>query len=135
MNKPPRAGSTGPEQVCGVWAPRMPMTRQMAIYLLLRYNVAIIPDDSEAPAQPTFSDLEASSGRVTRRRRFLALLDSKIPWGAWTARVEPHYPKAGGGRPPVPLGTILRMYVVQALLPTDGSLAGTKPVQPASQTP
>ena len=32
-----------------------------------------------APAQPTFSDLEASSGRVTRRRRFLALLDSKIP--------------------------------------------------------
>ena len=66
-----------------------------------------------APAQPTFSDLEASSGRVTRRRRFLALLDSKIPWGAWAARVEPHYPKAGGGRPPVPLGTMLRMYVVQ----------------------
>ena len=66
-----------------------------------------------APAQPTFSDLEASSGRVTRRRRFLALLDSKIPWGAWAARVEPHYPRAGGGRPPVPLGTMLRMYVVQ----------------------
>ena len=66
-----------------------------------------------APAQPTFPDLEASSGRVTRRRRFLALLDSKIPWGAWAARVEPHYPKAGGGHPPVPLGTMLRMYVVQ----------------------
>ena len=66
-----------------------------------------------APAQPTFSDLEASSGRVTRRRRFLGLLDSKIPWGAWAARVEPHYPKAGGGRPPVPLGTMLRMYVAQ----------------------
>ena len=66
-----------------------------------------------APAQPTFSDLEANSGRVTRRRRFLDLLDSKIPWGAWAARVEPHYPKPGNGRPPVPLGTMLRMYVVQ----------------------
>lgn len=73
-----------------------------------------------APAQPTFSDLEASSGRVTRRRRFLAPLDSKIPWGAWAARVEPHYPKAGNGRPPVPLGTMLRMYVVQvAFRPSD----------------
>lgn len=66
-----------------------------------------------APAQPTFSDLEASSGRVTRRRRFLSLLDEKIPWDAWAARVGPHYPKAGNGRPPVPLGTMLRMYVVQ----------------------
>ena len=66
-----------------------------------------------APAQPTFSDLEASSGRVTRRRRFLFLLDEKIPWDAWAARVGPHYPKAGNGRPPVPLGTMLRMYVVQ----------------------
>ena len=66
-----------------------------------------------APAQPTFSDLEASSGRVTRRRRLLAPLDPEIPWGARAARVEPYYPKAGGGRPPVPLGTMLRMYVVQ----------------------
>lgn len=66
-----------------------------------------------ALAQPTFSDLEASSGRMTRRRRFLELLDSRIPWDAWAARVEPFYPRAGGGRPPVPLGTMLRMYVVQ----------------------
>ena len=72
------------------------------------------------PAQPTFSDLVASSGRVMRRRRFLALLDLKIPWGAWAARVEPHDPQAGGGHPPVPLGTMLRMYVVQvAFRPSD----------------
>ena len=45
-----------------------------------------------APAQPTFSDLEASLGRV-----------------------EPHYPKAGGGRPPVPLGTMLRLAHAQYL--------------------
>ena len=64
-----------------------------------------------ALAQPTFSDLEASSGRMTRRRRFLELLDSRIPWDAWAARVEPFYPRAGGGRPPVPLRTMLRMYV------------------------
>ena len=49
-----------------------------------------------ALAQPTFSDLEASSGRMTRRRRFPDLLDSRIPWG---------------GRPPAPLRTMLRMYV------------------------
>lgn len=66
-----------------------------------------------ALAQPTFSDLEASSGRTTRRRRFLELLDSRIPWDAWAARVEPFYPRAGGGRPPVPLRTMLRMYVAQ----------------------
>ena len=54
-----------------------------------------------APAQPTFSELEANSGCVTRRRRFLALLDPKIPWSAWAARVEPHCPKAGGGHTPM----------------------------------
>ena len=27
--------------------------------------------------------------------------------------MEPHYPKPGNGRPPVPLGTMLRMHVVQ----------------------
>lgn len=65
-------------------------------------------------SQPTFSDLELQGcRRVTRRQRFLDLLDEKVPWGAWAARVEPFYPKAGGGRPPVPLGTMLRMYAVQ----------------------
>ena len=65
-------------------------------------------------SQPTFSDLELQGcRRVTRRRRFLDLLDEKVPWGAWAARVEPFYPKAGGGRPPVPLGTMPRMYAVQ----------------------
>lgn len=65
-------------------------------------------------SQPTFSDLELQGcRRVTRRQRFLDLLDEKVPWGAWAARVGPFYPKAGGGRPPVPLGTMLRMYAVQ----------------------
>ena len=45
-------------------------------------------------SQPTFSDLELQGcRRVTRRRRFLDLLDEKVPWGAWAARVEPFYPK------------------------------------------
>ena len=66
-----------------------------------------------ALAQPTFSDLEASSGRMTRRRRFPDLLDSRPPWDARAARVEPPYPRAGGGRPPAPLRTMLRMYVAQ----------------------
>lgn len=91
--------------------------RFIAIYQAIWYNLGIVGDQPEAKmspvTQPTFSDLETSSGRVTRRRRFLELLDGKIPWDAWAARVEPFYPKAGNGRPPVPLRTMLRMYVVQ----------------------
>ena len=65
-------------------------------------------------SQPTFSDLEMQGARrVTRRERFLTLLDSMIPWDAWRARVEPLYPRAGAGRPPVPVETMMRMYVVQ----------------------
>lgn len=53
-----------------------------------------------ALAQPTFSDLEASSGRMTRRRRFPDLLDSRIPWDARAARVEPPTRgPAAAGRP------------------------------------
>ena len=36
-------------------------------------------------AQPTFSDLEASPGRMTRHRRFPGPLDLRIPWDAWAA--------------------------------------------------
>lgn len=67
-----------------------------------------------ASPQPTFSDLEQREcAHVTRRQATLSLLDSKVPWAAWEALIEPFYPKAGGGRPPVPLGTMSRMYVVQ----------------------
>jgi IS5 family transposase len=36
-----------------------------------------------------------------------------VPWQALCEVIEPHYPKAGNGRPPVGLERMLRMYFVQ----------------------
>jgi transposase, IS5 family len=36
-----------------------------------------------------------------------------VPWGELCARIEPYYPKAGNGRPPVGLERMLRIYFLQ----------------------
>lgn len=36
-----------------------------------------------------------------------------MPWGPLCERIEPFYPKAGNGRQPYPLPTILRIYFLQ----------------------
>lgn len=51
--------------------------------------------------------------RPTRRDQFLATMDEVVPWAALCAVIEPHYPKAGNGRPPVGLERMLRMTFVQ----------------------
>ena len=51
--------------------------------------------------------------RATRRDEFLVTMDKIVPWSELCAVVEPHYPKAGNGRPPVGLERMLRMYFVQ----------------------
>lgn len=51
--------------------------------------------------------------KPTRRDEFLATMEQIVPWRELCAVVEPHYPKAGNGRPPVRLETMLRMYFVQ----------------------
>jgi IS5 family transposase len=48
--------------------------------------------------------------RPTRRDEFLAKMDSLVPWADLCAVIEPHYPKAGNGRPPIGLERMLRMY-------------------------
>ena len=50
--------------------------------------------------------------RPTRKAEFLAKLDKLMPWSALCALVQPHYPKAGNGRPPIGLERMLRMYWV-----------------------
>jgi len=50
--------------------------------------------------------------RPTRKAEFLAKMESLMPWSALCALVEPHYPKAGNGRPPIGLERMLRMYWV-----------------------
>jgi IS5 family transposase len=51
--------------------------------------------------------------KPTRRDAFLATMEVIVPWDELCAVIEPHYPKAGNGRPPVGLARMLRMYFVQ----------------------
>lgn len=64
--------------------------------------------------QMTFASAAWSAkGKTTRRERFLAEMNAVIPWPRLTALVEPHYPKAGNGRQPMPLERMLRVYFMQ----------------------
>jgi IS5 family transposase len=50
--------------------------------------------------------------RATRKAEFLARMEKLMPWAEFSALIEPYYPKAGNGRPPVGLERMLRMYFV-----------------------
>jgi IS5 family transposase len=52
-------------------------------------------------------------GKKTRRAAFLEEMEQVVPWDALCSLVEPHYPKAGGGRRPVGLERMLRIYFLQ----------------------
>ena len=61
--------------------------------------------------QLTFADSEFSNKRrQTRKEKFLGRMDKLIPWARLEAVIEPHYPKAGNGRLPYPLSTMLRIH-------------------------
>ncbi len=51
--------------------------------------------------------------KPTKRDVFLATMERIVPWTALCEVIEPHYPKAGNGRPPVGLERMLRMYFIQ----------------------
>ena len=51
--------------------------------------------------------------KTTRRAQFLAEMDRVVPWRELCARIEPVYPKAGDGRPPIGVERMLRMYFLQ----------------------
>jgi IS5 family transposase len=51
--------------------------------------------------------------KPTRRDIFLATMERIVAWEALCRVIEPHYPKAGNGRPPIGLERMLRMYFVQ----------------------
>lgn len=54
-------------------------------------------------------------GKRTRREQFLAEMEQVVPWDRLMALVEPHYPKLSpkGGRPPLPLERMFRIYCLQ----------------------
>ena len=64
--------------------------------------------------QLSFSDAEhAGKRKQTRREVFLAEMEQVVPWKALLALIEPHYPKAGRGRHPYALETMLRIHLLQ----------------------
>lgn len=64
--------------------------------------------------QQTFAGLAwQNKGKKTRREQFLGEMDAIIPWRQLVELIEPHYPKAGNGRPPLGLEKMLRIYFLQ----------------------
>ena len=51
--------------------------------------------------------------KQTRRAKFLAEMDRVVPWRELCAVIEPVYPRAGNGRPPIGLERMLRLHFVQ----------------------
>ncbi|OIR03106.1 transposase DDE domain protein [mine drainage metagenome] len=52
--------------------------------------------------------------KTTRRAAFLAEMNRVMPWSALCALIEPVYPKAGNGRPPIGVERMLRIYFLQS---------------------
>ena len=50
--------------------------------------------------------------KPTRKAEFLARMDKLVPWAEFCKVIEPFYPKAGNGRPPIGLERMLRMYFI-----------------------
>jgi len=68
------------------------------------------------PKQPALSGLrDAMKKKMTRREKFLAEMDQVVPWGRLLALIAPHHPNSGrkGGRPSMPLETMLRVCFLQ----------------------
>ncbi|MGH8675499.1 MAG: IS5 family transposase [Burkholderiales bacterium] len=64
--------------------------------------------------QRTFASIAwQTKGKITRREQFLAEMNAVIPWPDLLALIQPHYPKPGNGRPPMPLERMLRIYFLQ----------------------
>jgi transposase, IS5 family len=51
--------------------------------------------------------------KKTKRALFLEEMEHVVPWHALCALIEPHYRKAGNGRPPVGVERMLRIYFLQ----------------------
>jgi IS5 family transposase len=51
--------------------------------------------------------------KTARRTMFLAEMERVVPWPVLCGLIEPFYPKAGNGRPPVGVERMLRIYFLQ----------------------
>ena len=53
------------------------------------------------------------NGYTTRKAKFLVEMDALLPLSALCELIEPHYPKAGDGRPLIGVGRMLRIHFLQ----------------------
>ncbi len=63
-----------------------------------------------------FCDYEQSTAKKrSRRERFLAEMQSVVPWKALIELIKLHCPRTSskGGQPPYPLETMLRIHLLQ----------------------
>ena len=64
--------------------------------------------------QITFASIAYTHKKVTTNREaFLNEMARVVPWSRLLKLIEPYYPKAGNGRPPMPMETMLRIYFLQ----------------------
>ena len=64
--------------------------------------------------QGSFAEAEyAGKKKQTRRDKFLAEMEAVVPWSRLVERLAAFYAKGERGRPPIPLGRMLRVYFVQ----------------------
>jgi len=64
--------------------------------------------------QMSFADMEyQNKKRKTRREKFLERMEALIPWQRLEKKLKRSYPKGKTGRPPYPLGTMLRIHCMQ----------------------
>ena len=64
--------------------------------------------------QITFASIAYTHKKVTTKREaFLNEMERVVPWSRLLKLIEPYCPKAGNGRPPMPMETMLRIYFLQ----------------------
>ena len=63
-----------------------------------------------------FYEMRWPKARQSRLRSILAMLERSVDWPSCVQLVEPHYPRPGNGRQPVPLDSMLRIHVIAWLM-------------------
>ena len=60
-----------------------------------------------------FTHIYDNKKKKVRKEIFLGEMEKVVPWKNLKELIEPHYPKAGNGRKPMPLDWMLRIYFCQ----------------------
>ena len=63
--------------------------------------------------QASFASGFERFAKTTRRAKFLAEMETIVPWPALCELILPHYPAGERGRPPVGIERMLRVYLMQ----------------------